>query len=862
MQFDQYQQVVLDEVEHGSGHLVVKARAGSGKCLGKGTKVVKYDGTVVPVEEVRDGDVLMGLGSRPRKVLRTNHGVGPLFEIRPVKGDPWVCNDVHVLTLVNSVTNEVRDVALDDYLAHAGTTFNKDAKLFRAPIELPRQPWPEGVDPYLIGLWLGDGTSDQPSITQHESDKETREYCQRIAAEYGTELVIHRDKRSPSVLNLRFRVGPRGVAGRNTPNKVWRAFASCLVDGKKRIPAALLRTDQDTRRRVLAGLIDTDGYVGSNCVDIVSSLPALAEDILYLARSLGLAAYARIKQVNGAAYTRISISGADLALLPVLLPRKKVAPRRQKKDVRRTGFRATYIGEGEYFGFTLDGDGRFLLGDFTVTHNTTTIIEAVRRIIGRGDILLSSFGTEIMKELERRAPQGCKVRTLHSLGLGTLSRHIGRDIEVDKRKDWRIAARVVREQQRKRSAARGFADDLGFYVPMLVKLTELAKDTLVASIDEVVALAELHGFSDKRVPADVMADMAASCMRYATDEAVKGVVPPGPAGANAKPRRTVAFSDMLYLCAKMNYAPDPFDYVFIDEYQDLNPGQVAFVQRLVRPGGRIIAIGDPQQGIYAWRGADRSAMDRLERDLGAKVLPLSVTYRCPVAVVNHVKRFVPDLEARPGAPEGEVRDRDMDELFGPYGPNRGDFVLSRTNKELAGVCMGLLRKHVPAVIAGKDVGKKLVDLVEESRANTVAELEMWMSTLLKDESDRIAKIADDGEKAAAQEHFDELLDEVESVRAVAEGETQVVAVLQALNMMFSDTIDEDYAKNIVVCSTVHKAKGKERDTVWLLRSSFFKPGGPAAGFEEEQNIYYVAATRARERLFIVRDPTKKSRKDA
>jgi hypothetical protein len=78
---------------------LITGSTGSGKCLGKGTPVLMYDGSVKSVEDVQPGDLLMGPDSQPRTVLSTARGRGQLFKIIPRKGEPWVCNDVHVMTL-------------------------------------------------------------------------------------------------------------------------------------------------------------------------------------------------------------------------------------------------------------------------------------------------------------------------------------------------------------------------------------------------------------------------------------------------------------------------------------------------------------------------------------------------------------------------------------------------------------------------------------------------------------------------------------------------------------------------------------------------------------------------------------------
>ena len=98
-----------------------------------------------------------------------------------------------------------------------------------------------------------------------------------------------------------------------------------------------------------------------------------------------------------------------------------------------------------------------------------------------------------------------------------------------------------------------------------------------------------------------------------------------------------------------------FDVVFVDEAQDLNQAQIAMVLSANKMDGRIIAVGDPAQSIYQFRGADSEAIPNFINKLGAKTLPLSVTYRCPKRVVSLAQEIVPDIMASPGAKDGTVR---------------------------------------------------------------------------------------------------------------------------------------------------------------------------------------------------------------
>jgi len=373
--------------------IIVAGRPGMGKCLGRGTPVLLHDGRVIPVEQVRTGDLLMGPDSQPRRVLSTNRGHGPLFRIHPNKGESWVCNDVHVLTLVHSTDDRIFDIPLDEYLS-ASAKLRHQSKLFRVGIEFPEQP--TALDPYLFGLWLGDGTLSKPEITT--TDQEIHDYVSAAAPVHGVRLNTRTDPRT----GVRMLAMVAGSRGSGLVNPVLTALRESTVNGEKRIPQEYLCNSRARRLELLAGIVDTDGHLVSNCFEIVTRDMGLRDDILYLARSLGFAATVRPKFValtssERRCYWRIFLSG-QLSEIPCRLPRKQALPRRQIKNVLRTGFRVEALGAGEYFGFTLDGDGRFLLGDFTVTHNTSFALALAQNVADKSGLPAVVFSLEMSKE--------------------------------------------------------------------------------------------------------------------------------------------------------------------------------------------------------------------------------------------------------------------------------------------------------------------------------------------------------------------------------------------------------------------------------------------------------------------------------
>jgi len=146
------------------------------------------------------------------------------------------------------------------------------------------------------------------------------------------------------------------------------------VSSRKHIPEMYLTASREDRLELLAGLLDSDGHLGQNCFDFINIKQQISEGVTFLARSLGLAAYISAEEKGcqtGAIglYHRVSISGG-CDIIPTRVPRKQASKRKQIKDVLVTGFKLEALPEDDYFGFELDGDHLYLMGDFTVTHNS------------------------------------------------------------------------------------------------------------------------------------------------------------------------------------------------------------------------------------------------------------------------------------------------------------------------------------------------------------------------------------------------------------------------------------------------------------------------------------------------------------
>lgn len=348
---------------------IFQADTGFGKCLGIGTPVLMHNGEIRPVEEIKDGDLVMGQNGEPRIVIGTTRGRGRLYKIVPVKGDSWICNDVHVLTLVHTVSGKEIDIPLDEYL-RCSKKFKHEHKLFQSSCIDFDESCALPIDPYFIGLWIGDGTKDLRGVRVTKEDAEIVDYLNSFADRWGCSVSKYKYHDCCATHGL--------ITKRKEHNPLLVSMRKLFEKGLC-IPKEYLTSSRADRLRLLAGLLDSDGSLATkgSTFEFVQKSNTVSNDVAFLARSLGFRVTTRDKIVNDEKYNRLLISG-DTSIIPLLVKRKQAKPRRQKKNHLRTGFNVVDIGIGEYAGFSLDGDGRFLLGDFTVTHNTDTTIGIIK----------------------------------------------------------------------------------------------------------------------------------------------------------------------------------------------------------------------------------------------------------------------------------------------------------------------------------------------------------------------------------------------------------------------------------------------------------------------------------------------------
>jgi superfamily I DNA/RNA helicase len=443
------------------------------------------------------------------------------------------------------------------------------------------------------------------------------------------------------------------------------------------------------------------------------------------------------------------------------------------------------------------------------TGKTTTILEGISHA-PEDSILLVAFNKSIASELETKLKNdNAEAKTLHALGFSFVRRNW--QVRVDADRGFNLAQRVAGKQASKH------------VVKSIAKLASLAKNAAPdLDLEDVLDLAIEHNvtpddsnWSDNQIA------------RAAIDSANLALLEDG----------TIDFDDMLFVPVRLKWIHAKWDLVVVDEAQDMNPTQLILARGACKKKGRMVVVGDDRQAIYGFRGADITALDRLKNELQAIEMGLTITYRCPKLIVDYAKTLVPDYSAADTAPDGIIDGISYLDLANTV--TVGDFVLSRTNAPLAGACLSILRAGKAAKISGKDIAKTLLNLIDKWKDRGIKNLLERLTIWEKNEIEKAATYPE--RRRDVRQAL--VIDQAETLRVLSEGCAQVAELRLRVENMFVD--EKANPLGVVLCSSIHKAKGQERERVFLFSETLY-PGGRHG--IEEKNLEYVGVTRAKKHL--------------
>lgn len=475
----------------------------------------------------------------------------------------------------------------------------------------------------------------------------------------------------------------------------------------------------------------------------------------------------------------------------------------------------------------------------------TTLLKLIAEAISpKKSIALIAFNKSIVKELKERFSMhsNVEIRTSHSLGMKIInSGKVQPALNTDKVKQalevlaeqWELD-RSNEEDAQEIKALAELADKLRFNLTVpRCKLEQLTEDKIEEITEEIYLIADKH---------DIF------CDNITAQRALELVI------ALRNDFRHVDFVDMIYVPAiadesKGYFRFPKYDFILVDECQDLSAAQRVFIQKCLKSGGRLIFVGDPNQAIYGFAGADSDSFDKLTQIPNTIVMPLNECFRCGKNIIAHVNKTVEkEIRAFSGNVEGEVRSGSVTEL------QEGDFVMCRATLPLVKLCFYLLARNKAAYIKGKDIGASLASIVKKSKRQSLEAFFSWTNNQLQKLIAKLMKADkyETEETAMQKEIYKNAAERFDILKLIAESKDNVTdckSLVNAILDMFSD-------ESAGIClSTVHKAKGLEADRCFIIESSKFggREGQQDWELIQEKNIEYVAYTRAKELLVFITD---------
>lgn len=477
------------------------------------------------------------------------------------------------------------------------------------------------------------------------------------------------------------------------------------------------------------------------------------------------------------------------------------------------------------YDFIVDGSGNAVVDAVAGSGKSTTIVNALKLIPQDESVLFLAFNKAIVEELKIKIGNqpNVDVRTLHSLGAKAIMRKISCQIQADKYKahlnDGYNVGRYAPQTELE-------PEDVSQYKSNIMKLVDLVRVNLCTSTDGFLDMAYKHDLDIL----DNECEVAADVVRW-----------------GYKQINLIDFTDMIYFPVSKKMDMQKYDWVFIDECQDLNAAQRELFLKCLKPSGRFIAVGDPRQAIYGFAGADVESFNILKNLDNTVQLPLSVCYRCDDLIIQKAKGIVPQIEARDNAPDGTVNDTDSLENV-----QDGDMVLCRTSAPLTKLCMMYISRGIKAYVKGSDIGLNLINMLKKTRRIDIMDaidvLEMELGKVAR----RVAKnLRCSPEEARDSSQYQTYEDKVRSIQVLSEGLEKTADLIRRIEQIFSEG-----NKQGICLSTIHKSKGLEADRVFIACPEKLWPRW-AMSVEwmasQEDNLVYVAYTRAKHYLGTITD---------
>ena len=469
-------------------------------------------------------------------------------------------------------------------------------------------------------------------------------------------------------------------------------------------------------------------------------------------------------------------------------------------------------------------------------------------------ILSLQFNKHIKEEMEAKLGKiaGVDIMTSHASGLSVLKANNYGKCKVNSAKYYMLSKTYI-ENNGIRQMIRAFAPpgsgdhpspdvQKAALLKAFSQLTELVKFTLSTKTDHtdhqsILNMVDRHSL-------DIQTHEMLPMITAIVTEGIELV----------RTNRALSFEDMICCPTLLGCKFPHYDWVLVDEAQDLNAAQLELVMQF-GANGKCMAFGDRRQAIMGWAGAMSDGMDKFKTVMNARELPLNVCYRCAHNVLELARCLNPEIMDRPGVDEGLVACITKQEVAMQAMP--GDYVLCRLTAPLVSMCIGFIKIGKAARVKGKDIGKKLVDIYDAiatmSEDSSIDAFIGAFSDFRLEEEQRAMKRKFSPAKTAAMNDEHDCISAIASY--IAEKNPTGVTPHRDIKMQILNLFDDEITKDFVMLCTVHRSKGLEAKRIFIIdfHKMPFKFGNKetsADQYLQEINLIYVAVTRAMHELYI------------
>lgn len=509
------------------------------------------------------------------------------------------------------------------------------------------------------------------------------------------------------------------------------------------------------------------------------------------------------------------------------------------------------------FDFILHGLGNARVNAGAGCGKTSTLIEGAKRYVNTykdKTVLMIAFNKSIAEELaakienselDEEEKKRISVKTSHVLGYGIINQCYGQKenekIDLDENK-YRTHLMKIIDRASEGLYGQMDVDEQSRYVTSILKIFDFGRYYLCQTEKEMAAVADKmcvsHPYNEVAVAFKMM------------DWGIEHL-------------RTVDFTDMIWLpnVMRMDFRRR-YDLVIIDEAQDLSKAQQKLFSHFIRKRtGRFIAIGDKFQCIYGWCGSDENSFDNFSEMENTISLPLNTNFRCSRKIISFVNSRFPNIPLIHSdfAIEGD----DVNMAANVFFAKGGDMVICRNMAPLGGLYEKFAERGKTCLIVGdeaqrndvKEILEKFtndtpVDSNFSTRKGVIPQLYDGFFTRLGKEMKK--RRTDNFEMVLREPEIYAMLDRVRMVENISKSAQTFGGVKDILEKAFFDNQKLNPSKYVRL-STIHKAKGLEADNVYLLCPKLIpsKLAETAWQKQEEENLRYVAYTRAKKHLNIV-----------